>query len=144
MAGCCSQRLFCIIFLELQVSGLDPGVLMALYKRGLVYIEVPIAPDDIVSIPHLEGFVSNRVGHAPAARVVSSMSLVLWRTAQLDEVPLTDAALPFLQDSAGLHADPMEQLLHQVFVAASENITVRVAPPCSCRLLVLFTDVHLP
>jgi len=70
-----------------QVGGLDSGVLRALYKRGLVYIEVPIAPDDMVSIPHLEGFVSNR-------------------------------------DSVGMQADPMEALLHQVFVAASETTTV--------------------
>jgi len=70
-----------------QVAGLDAAVVRSLFKRGLLYIDVPILPDDAVTIPHLEGFVSNR-------------------------------------DSVGSNADPLEQLLHQIFVAASENITV--------------------
>ena len=31
-----------------------------LYRRGLVYYDVPVGPDDRFFIPPLEGFVSNR------------------------------------------------------------------------------------
>ncbi|GFR89583.1 protein FAM91A1, partial [Elysia marginata] len=32
-----------------------------LYRRGLIYLEVPIGDDDCISVPPLEGFVMNRV-----------------------------------------------------------------------------------
>lgn len=38
----------------LRVADVDPKLLRSLYKRGLIYIEVPILPDDHVSIPPLE------------------------------------------------------------------------------------------
>ena len=38
----------------------DLETLISLYKRGLVYVDVPIAPDDRISIPPLENFVSNK------------------------------------------------------------------------------------
>ncbi|KAK9917406.1 hypothetical protein WJX75_004000 [Coccomyxa subellipsoidea] len=38
----------------------DAALVESLHKRGLIYLEVPIRPDDHVSIPPLEGFVSNR------------------------------------------------------------------------------------
>lgn len=38
----------------------DLDALLSLYKRGLVYIDVPITSDDKISIPPLENFVSNK------------------------------------------------------------------------------------
>ncbi|BDA48371.1 Protein FAM91A1 [Coccomyxa sp. Obi] len=38
----------------------DMALIDQLHRRGLIYLEVPIRPDDHVSIPPLEGFVSNR------------------------------------------------------------------------------------
>ncbi|CAL8463740.1 g3274 [Coccomyxa elongata] len=38
----------------------DTPLIDQLHRRGLIYLEVPIRPDDHVSIPPLEGFVSNR------------------------------------------------------------------------------------
>ncbi|MEW5307506.1 MAG: hypothetical protein WDW36_009896, partial [Sanguina aurantia] len=42
------------------VRDLDPMVLRSLHARGLVYLHVPISPEDRLSIPPLEGFVSNK------------------------------------------------------------------------------------
>lgn len=36
------------------VKDLDPVILRSLYARGLVYLHVPISPDDRLSIPPLE------------------------------------------------------------------------------------------
>lgn len=45
-----------------QMAGdLDKNVVHSLYRRGLIYLEVPIGDDDCISVPPLEGFVMNRV-----------------------------------------------------------------------------------
>ncbi|XP_031093818.1 protein FAM91A1-like isoform X2 [Ipomoea triloba] len=38
----------------------DPEVIKGLYRRGLVYFDVPVYPDDRFKVSRLEGFVSNR------------------------------------------------------------------------------------
>ncbi|CAL0302521.1 unnamed protein product [Lupinus luteus] len=38
----------------------DPDVVKGLYRRGLVYYDVPVYPDDRFKVSRLEGFVSNR------------------------------------------------------------------------------------
>ncbi|KAL6006480.1 hypothetical protein ACLOJK_037434 [Asimina triloba] len=38
----------------------DPDVVRALFRRGLVYFDVPVYPDDRFKVSRLEGFVSNR------------------------------------------------------------------------------------
>jgi FAM91 N-terminus len=50
---------------RLRVSDLPPGsihVVQELYRRGLVWFELPVGPGDQISVPPLEGFVSNRTG----------------------------------------------------------------------------------
>ena len=42
-----------------DTGGNDSGM-YGLYRRGLLYYEIPVGPDDRFSIPPLEGFVSNR------------------------------------------------------------------------------------
>jgi len=74
---------------DLQAHGVLNEV-VKLYKRGLVYLVVPVDSEDHISVPPLEGFVSN--------------------TTSVGE-----------QGSSG---DPLESLLYQVFVAASDNVTV--------------------
>ena len=69
---------------------LDPVAVSSLYARGLVWFNVPIQPQDHISIPPLEGFVSNKT---------STLSSV-----------------------EGI--DPLETLLYQIFVAASERVSV--------------------
>ncbi|XP_020264753.1 protein FAM91A1 isoform X2 [Asparagus officinalis] len=38
----------------------DPNVVRGLHRRGLVYFDVPVYPDDRFKVSRLEGFVSNR------------------------------------------------------------------------------------
>lgn len=45
---------------DIRVRDMDAAVLRNLYRRGLVYWEVPIGPEDRFMIPPLEGFVSNK------------------------------------------------------------------------------------
>ncbi|XP_064606810.1 protein FAM91A1-like isoform X2 [Liolophura sinensis] len=45
-----------------QTAGdLDYRVLHSLYRKGLVYLDVPVSDDDCIIVPPLEGFVMNRV-----------------------------------------------------------------------------------
>ncbi|WOK96079.1 protein FAM91A1-like isoform X2 [Canna indica] len=38
----------------------DPDIVRGLYRRGLMYFDVPVYPDDRFKVSRLEGFVSNR------------------------------------------------------------------------------------
>lgn len=38
----------------------DPEIVKGLYRRGLIYFDVPVYPDDRFKVSRLEGFVSNR------------------------------------------------------------------------------------
>ncbi|KAL5777271.1 hypothetical protein ACOSP7_010197 [Xanthoceras sorbifolium] len=38
----------------------DPDVIKGLFRRGLIYFDVPVYPDDRFKVSRLEGFVSNR------------------------------------------------------------------------------------
>ena len=69
---------------------LNAGLVTYLYRRGLVWFDVPVSPDDHLSIPPLEGFVSNKTASLTGS----------------DEV------------------DPLETLMYQIFVAASDRVTV--------------------
>ncbi|CAG9795849.1 unnamed protein product [Diatraea saccharalis] len=45
-----------------QTAGtLDYNVVKTLYRRGLIYLDVPITAEDRVSVPPLKGFVMNRI-----------------------------------------------------------------------------------
>ncbi|VDN35247.1 unnamed protein product [Dibothriocephalus latus] len=45
----------------LKVSDISTGLLQQLYRRGLVYFDVPIFDDDCISVPTLDGFIMNRI-----------------------------------------------------------------------------------
>ncbi len=64
----------------------DAAAVASLHARGLVWFHVPINASDHVTIPPLEGFVSNK--------------------------------------TASASIDPLETLLYQIFVAASESVAV--------------------
>ncbi|XP_021900569.1 LOW QUALITY PROTEIN: protein FAM91A1 [Carica papaya] len=38
----------------------DPDIIKGLYRRGLIYFDVPVYPDDRFKVSRLEGFISNR------------------------------------------------------------------------------------
>uniref|UniRef100_A0A1B6C1C6 FAM91 N-terminal domain-containing protein n=1 Tax=Clastoptera arizonana TaxID=38151 RepID=A0A1B6C1C6_9HEMI len=44
-----------------RAGDLDHNLVHALYKKGLIYLEVPIEHSDYIIVPPLEGFVMNRV-----------------------------------------------------------------------------------
>jgi hypothetical protein len=44
------------------VSAFDGALLQGLYKRGLIYLEVPVAADDRISLPPLEVRVAYNTG----------------------------------------------------------------------------------
>lgn len=90
------------------VGDVNSHILMKLYKKGLAYIEVPIASGDHLSIPPLEGFVSNK------------------------------------SQSEASDADPLERLLYQIFVAASDNVTVgRLASILSVDVEILKISISM-
>lgn len=68
------------------LSAVNETAVTSLYARGLVWFNIPVDAGDHVSIPPLEGFVSNK--------------------------------------TASVSIDPLETLLYQIFVAASESVTV--------------------
>ncbi|BHF57510.1 hypothetical protein SprV_0100045200 [Sparganum proliferum] len=45
----------------LRVSDVPTDLLQQLYRRGLVYFDVPIFDDDCISVPTLDGFIMNRI-----------------------------------------------------------------------------------
>ncbi|KAK7508153.1 hypothetical protein BaRGS_00000392 [Batillaria attramentaria] len=45
----------------LLAGEIDRAIIHSLYRKGLVYLDVPIADDDCIVVPPLEGFVMNRV-----------------------------------------------------------------------------------
>ncbi|XP_067004494.2 protein FAM91A1 [Anabrus simplex] len=44
-----------------KAGDLDYNLVHSLYKKGLIYLDVPIEDDDYIIVPPLEGFVMNRV-----------------------------------------------------------------------------------
>ncbi|WIA36338.1 hypothetical protein OEZ86_007659 [Tetradesmus obliquus] len=76
------------------VSSFDAGLLQGLYKRGLIYLEVPVAADDRISLPPLEGFVSNKTSEAGDESVDPFepllYSLFLANSSRLDQARLAD------------------------------------------------------
>lgn len=44
-----------------KAGDLDQNIVHSLYKKGLIYLEVPIEDSDYIVVPPLEGFVMNRV-----------------------------------------------------------------------------------
>ncbi|VDM20176.1 unnamed protein product [Hydatigera taeniaeformis] len=45
----------------LKISEIPIDIFQNLYRRGLVYVEVPILENDCLSVPTLDGFIMNRV-----------------------------------------------------------------------------------
>lgn len=50
-----------IDFGSLAAGELDYYVILSLYKKGLVYLDVPITSADLIQVPPLQGFVMNRI-----------------------------------------------------------------------------------
>jgi len=62
------ERILIDKIIDSKNQGLVSGTLNfhfvhTMYKKGLIYIDVPIEDDDYIVVPPLEGFVMNRVSH---------------------------------------------------------------------------------
>ncbi|KAI9095398.1 hypothetical protein K1719_026432 [Acacia pycnantha] len=81
----------------------DPDVVKGLYRRGLVYFDVPVYPDDRFKVSRLEGFVSNREQsyEDPIEELLYAVFVVSSENATVTELAATlQADLPQLQAAA--------------------------------------------
>ncbi|KAK7306620.1 hypothetical protein VNO77_44571 [Canavalia gladiata] len=81
----------------------DPDVVKGLYRRGLIYFDVPVYPDDRFKVSRLEGFVSNREQsyEDPIEELLYAVFVVSNENASVAELAATlQADLPQLQAAA--------------------------------------------
>ncbi|KAF8055757.1 Fam91a1 [Scenedesmus sp. PABB004] len=108
-------------------SAFDPGLLQGLYKRGLIWLDVPVAPTDRIALPPLEGFVSNRTSAAGDERV-DPLEPLLYRLFLANSTRFDQARL------ADMLGAPLEQLLLATSLAIRLGFATRIdadagAPP---------------
>lgn len=77
---------------------------MGLYRRGLVYFDIPVSPDDRFSIPPLEGFVSNRTPTAGDAADPLEALLYSVFVASSESLKVRACASRFVFDTQASHA----------------------------------------
>ncbi|XP_050238627.1 uncharacterized protein LOC126688071 isoform X3 [Mercurialis annua] len=81
----------------------DPDIVKGLFKRGLIYFDVPVYPDDRFKVSRLEGFVSNRDQsyEDPIEELLYAVFVVSSENATVDELATTlQAHLSQLQAAA--------------------------------------------
>jgi FAM91 N-terminus len=82
-----------------MVADLDAEVVARMLRRGLVYLDIPVAPWEHFSIPPLEGFVSNKnaeqVGAVPLLGVGSTAHACLLVSADGRQLVADSSALVF-------------------------------------------------
>lgn len=81
----------------------DPNVVRGLHRRGLVYFDVPVYPDDRFKVSRLEGFVSNREQsyEDPIEELLYAVFVVSSENSTVAELAATlQADLPQLQAAA--------------------------------------------
>ncbi|CAH9053203.1 unnamed protein product [Cuscuta epithymum] len=81
----------------------DPEVIKGLYRRGLVYFDCPVYPDDRFKVSRLEGFVSNREQsyEDPIEELLYAVFVVLSENSTVSELATTlQADLSQLQAAA--------------------------------------------
>ena len=127
--------------LRCSYADLNGMAVRKLYQRGLVWLEVPVRPEDHLSIPPLEAsaFSSNSKVLAKSCRHAvadeQAVRLLCMRAADscddrsccTDPSNCCDCALQgFVSNktAGAAAADPLETLLYQIFVAASDRVTV--------------------
>ncbi len=103
----------------LQAHQVDGDVLQSLYRKGLVYIDVPITASDHVLIPPLEAS-ADRLEPVERSRVS-----VLWGSGAGDGPALRVQGFVSNKDAAQLaDSDPVERLLYSALVAATSRSNV--------------------
>lgn len=83
----------------------DPEIIRGLYRRGLVYFDVPVYPDDRLKVSKLQGFVSNREQsyEDPTEEILYALFVVSSEHATVAELATTlQADLRHLQAAASI------------------------------------------
>lgn len=83
----------------------DPEIIQGLYRRGLVYFDVPVYPDDRLKVSKLQGFVSNREQsyEDPTEEILYALFVVSSEHATVAELATTlQADLRHLQAAASI------------------------------------------
>ncbi|XP_076945726.1 uncharacterized protein LOC143616916 isoform X2 [Bidens hawaiensis] len=111
----------------------DPVVIKGLYRRGLVYFDVPVYADDRFKVSRLEGFVSNREQsyEDPIEELLYAVFVVLSENSTVSELATTlQAELSQLQAAASFACrlgwavkliDPGSVLLEQTANALNDD-----------------------
>ncbi|BBN13036.1 hypothetical protein MPTK1_6g00290 [Marchantia polymorpha subsp. ruderalis] len=110
------------------VGELDLDVVRGLYRRGLVWLEVPVYPDDHFQVSTLDGFVSNREQsyEDPTEELLYAVFVALSEQATVADLAQT------------LQAD-LSQLEAAVSLASRLGWAKKVMDPAA-----LLNDLHLP
>ncbi|XP_042443539.1 protein FAM91A1-like isoform X2 [Zingiber officinale] len=110
----------------------DPDIVRGLYRRGLIYLDIPVYPDDRFKVSRLEGFVSNREQsyEDPIEELLYAVFVVSSENATVAELAATlQANLSQLQAAASFACrlgwaikllDP-ESILHDSSIHGSAN-----------------------
>lgn len=88
---------------EVNIFGLlDPEVVRGLYQRGLVYLDVPVFPDDHFQVSNLQGFISNReqTYEDPTEELLYAVFVASSEHATVAELAATLQADPFQLEAA--------------------------------------------
>uniref|UniRef100_A0A5B7A4E7 Protein FAM91A1 n=2 Tax=Davidia involucrata TaxID=16924 RepID=A0A5B7A4E7_DAVIN len=113
----------------------DPDIVKGLYRRGLIYFEVPVYPDDRFKVSRLEGFVSNREQsyEDPIEELLYAVFVVSSENSTVAELAATlQADLSQLQAAASFACrlgwavkfiDPAS-VLQDSIVSGSSNVTL--------------------
>ncbi|PIA47158.1 hypothetical protein AQUCO_01400093v1 [Aquilegia coerulea] len=112
----------------------DPDIVRGLFRRGLVYFDVPVYPDDRFKVSRLEGFVSNREQsyEDPIEELLYAVFVVSSENATVAELAATlQADLSQLQAAASFACrlgwavkliDPASVLQDQIITGSSNLI----------------------
>lgn len=100
---------------------------MGLYRRGLVYFDIPVSPDDRFSIPPLEGFVSNRTPTAGEAADPLEALLYSVFVASSESLKVGACVSNFKHwiQNSHTHHKRKAALIYSLFVASSKSLKVR-------------------
>ncbi|KAJ6335479.1 hypothetical protein OIU78_012168 [Salix suchowensis] len=127
----------------------DPDVVKGLYRRGLIYFDVSVYPDDRFKVSRLEGFVSNREQsyEDPTEELLYAVFVVSSENATVAELASTlQADLSQLQAAASFACrlgwaekliDP-GSILQETSIPGTPNITLEHSGPRSNHTQVAF------
>uniref|UniRef100_A0A3Q2DH14 Family with sequence similarity 91 member A1 n=1 Tax=Cyprinodon variegatus TaxID=28743 RepID=A0A3Q2DH14_CYPVA len=87
-----------------QLAGtMEYNVVLSLYNRGFIYLDVPISDDSCISVPPLEGFVMNRVQGDYFETLLYKIFVSIDEQTNVAEHILMCASLSFHQNAVSMY-----------------------------------------